>query len=108
MASRRAVFWSPQALADATSIWQYYAESAGISSASKVLREIDRVVAVVEHHPLAGRPRDELEPGLRSIAAKPFSVFYRLVDQRPQVVRVLDTRRNIEGQFIKPPSFDPS
>jgi plasmid stabilization system protein ParE len=106
MANRRGVFWSPQAIADVTSIWDYYAEIAGIGSASRVSREIDRVITVVEHHLQAGRPRDELEPGLRSIAAKPFSIFYRVVDQRAQIVRVLDTRRNIESLFIKPSSGD--
>lgn len=54
---------------------------------------------LIEEHPFAGRGRDELRPGLRSFAATPHVVFYRVVDDTPQVVRVLDGRQDIEEKF---------
>jgi plasmid stabilization system protein ParE len=102
MAGRLTALWSPEALADATSIWDFYADAAGTNTADRLLREIHRAVTIVEGHPMAGRSRDEVEPELRSIAAKPFVVFYRLRDQQPQIVRVLDMRRDIESAFAKP------
>jgi toxin ParE1/3/4 len=64
-----------------------------------MLRDIGRVVALLEDHPLAGRARDEVRPELRSIAVAPHVVFYRVADGRPEVIRVLDGRRDIEEIF---------
>jgi toxin ParE1/3/4 len=65
----------------------------------KVLREIAEVIATIEDHPFAGRARSEVHPGLRSLAATPHVVFYRVVNDRPEIVRVLDGRQDIEERF---------
>jgi plasmid stabilization system protein ParE/SAM-dependent methyltransferase len=72
---------------------------AGRHTAEKVLREIAEVIALIEDHPFAGRARNEVREGLRSFAAKPHVVFYRVVDDTPEVVRVLDGRQDIEEKF---------
>jgi toxin ParE1/3/4 len=41
----------------------------------------------------------EIRAGLRSLAAAPQTVFYRLKDDRPEIVRVLDGRQDIEEIF---------
>jgi toxin ParE1/3/4 len=63
------------------------------------MREIAMVVAAIDEFPLAGRTRDEVRIGLRSLAATPQVVFYRLKDGRPEIVRVLDGRQDIEEIF---------
>ena len=63
------------------------------------MREVARIVAVIDDFPLAGRSRDEIRAGLRSLAASPQIVFYRLKDDRPEIVRVLDGRQDIEEIF---------
>ncbi len=97
--AKRPVLWSPEALADLDQIWDYYAGAAGLDAANNILREIARVVAVITDHPLAGRSRDEIRSGLRSMAANPHVVFYRAVKNRPEIIRVLDGRRDIEEIF---------
>jgi toxin ParE1/3/4 len=97
--ARRAALWSPEALADRDGIWDYYVGVAGRHTAEKVLRGIGDVIALIEDHPLAGRARDEVRPGLRSFAATPHVVFYRVVDDTPQIVRVLDGRQDIDEIF---------
>jgi plasmid stabilization system protein ParE len=67
--SGRAALWSLEALDDRESIWDYYAGVAGRHTAENVLREIAKVIALIEEHPFAGRARDEVRPGLRSFAA---------------------------------------
>jgi toxin ParE1/3/4 len=57
------------------------------------------VVATIEDYPFAGRSRNELRSGFRSLAASPHVVFYRVVDDVPQIVRVLDGRQDIEEIF---------
>ena len=95
---RRAI-WSPEAVHDLDAIWDYYLRVAGQDTAASLVREIGRAVQLIEDHPLAGRRRDELREGLRSIAAAPHVVFYRVADQAPQIVRVLDGRRDIDDIF---------
>jgi len=97
--ARRAALWSLEALDDREKIWEYYVQVAGRNTAEKVLREIAEVIALIEDHPFAGRARNEVRPGLRSLAATPHVVFYRVVNDTPELVRVLDGRQDIEEKF---------
>jgi toxin ParE1/3/4 len=54
---------------------------------------------VIADHPLAGRSRDELRSGIRSVAVRPHIIFYRLVGGVPEIVRVLDGRRDLDEIF---------
>ena len=95
----RAALWSPEALDDRERIWDYYVRVAGRHTAEKLLRDIAEVIALIEDHPFAGRARNEVRPGLRSFAATPHVVFYRVVNDTPEIVRVLDGRQDIEEKF---------
>jgi toxin ParE1/3/4 len=97
--ANRAALWSPEALDDRDRIWAYYVGVAGRHTAEMILREIAKVIALLEDHPFAGRARDEVRPGLRSFAAAPHVVFYRVVNDCPEIIRVLDGRRDIEEKF---------
>lgn len=96
---RSRVIWSPEALDDVDRLWEYYADTAGRMTADKLLREIVGVVATIDDFPLAGRSRDEIRTGLRSLVTSPHVVFYRLNDDRPEIVRVLDGRQDIDDIF---------
>jgi toxin ParE1/3/4 len=102
MAGRRGTaIWSPEAIADVDEIWNYYVRVAGRNTAEKIAREIGEVIATIEDHPFAGRSRNELRPGFRSLAARPHIVFYRVVNEAPEIIRVLDGRRDIEEIFAE-------
>jgi len=98
-ATRRIAVWSPEAIDDRERIWDYYIAIAGSHTAENIVREIGRVVALIEDHPFAGRARDEIRPGLRSFVATPHIVFYRIVNDTPAIVRVVDGRQDIEERF---------
>ena len=100
--SGRAALWSPEALDDREKIWDYYVGVAGGHTAEKILREIGDVIPLIQDRPFAGRARNEVRSGLRSFAATPHVVFYRVVNDRPQIVRVLDGRQDIEAEFVGP------
>jgi toxin ParE1/3/4 len=102
-ALRRAALWSPEALYDLNDIWDHYARVAGPPTADKLLRDIDGVVTTLEDHPFAGRARGEIRSGLHSFATSPHVVFYRVVDDRPEIVRVLDGRRDLDEIFSDDP-----
>ncbi|MBV9562775.1 MAG: type II toxin-antitoxin system RelE/ParE family toxin [Bradyrhizobium sp.] len=93
------VVWSPEALDDINHVWDYYANVAGRTSADKILRDIAKVVAMLRDFPRAGRARDEIRNGLRSLSINTQIVFYRLKDDRPQIVRVLDGRQDLDEVF---------
>jgi toxin ParE1/3/4 len=94
-----AILWSPEALEDIDRLWDYYAHAAGPVTADKILREVAKAVAVINDFPLAGRSRDEIRADLRSLAAAPQTVFYRVKDNRAEIVRVLNGRQDIEEIF---------
>ena len=101
--TRGRLLWSPEAEADLADIWDYYAGVASRRTADSVIRAIGDTVRLVEDHPYGGRARDEVRPGLRSIAASPHVIFYRVTaDEIAQIVRVLDGRRDIEAIFEDP------
>lgn len=47
-----------------------------------------------------GRSRDELAPGLRSVAHKSYIIFFRYVDDTVEIVAVLNGMRDIESLFV--------
>ena len=100
MAGRKGpAIWALEALADIDGIWEHYKRVAGEGIAEKITREIGDVIALIEDHPFAGRSRNELREGLRSMAVRPHVVFYRVVNEVPEIMRVLDGRQDIEELF---------
>ena len=91
--------WSPEALDDIDHLWDYYTHNAGRAAADKIVREIAKVVKTIDDFPFAGRARDEIRAGLRSLTVAPQIIFYRLKNDRPEIVRVLDGRQDIEEIF---------
>jgi toxin ParE1/3/4 len=63
------------------------------------LRGIAAIVATLDDFPWAGPARDDIRAGLRSLTVSPQTVFYRLNNGGPEIVRVLDGRQDIEEIF---------
>ncbi len=99
MAARPPVLWSPEARADLSIIWDYYSGLAGPATADDIVRRIGQVIAILQEHPQAGRARDDVRAGLRSIAATPHVVFYRIRGEVAELVRIFDGRRDLDDIF---------
>ena len=95
--------WSSDARVDLSEIWDYYVAIAGRHTADRMVRRIFAVCNLLEAHPFAGRARDEVWPALRSMAASPYVVFYRVNDDVVEIVRVLDGRRDLDEIFAHEP-----
>jgi toxin ParE1/3/4 len=100
---RRTVVWSPEARADLSDIWDGYAKLAGRRGADKIVREITGSSRLLEDHPFAGRARDEIRPGLRSIPSHPYVIFYRIREDVAEIVRILHGRRDLDEIFANDP-----
>ena len=100
---RQPLSWSPEALSDLAEIWDYYVEIAGRHTADRAVRSIAEACVLLKTHPFAGRARNEVRPGLRSIAASPHVVFYRVNGRAAEIIRVLDGRRDFDEIFSHDP-----
>jgi toxin ParE1/3/4 len=98
--AERAIIWSPEARADLSEIWDYYSAAASRRTADSIIRRIVDATRMLEDHPFAGRSRDEVRDGLRSLAAAPHVIFYHVAaGKTAEIVRVIDGRRDIEAVF---------
>jgi toxin ParE1/3/4 len=95
---RPAAVWSSNALADLSDIWNYYARVAGRLTADKTVRDVGTACrTTLQERPYAGRARNEVRAGVRSIAAGPVVVFYRVGrGETAEILRVLERRRDID------------
>jgi toxin ParE1/3/4 len=93
--------WAPRADQDLLDIWSYYASEASDDIADKVVAQIVTAARRIAALPLSGRPRDDLQSGVRSVLAHPYLVFYRETEDVVQVLRVLHERRNLAAELTK-------
>jgi toxin ParE1/3/4 len=99
MPGAKGVRWSPQADRDLLDIWGYYATVATDAIANRLLHNIYAAADRAAERPRLARPRDELIPGLRSIAIRPYLLFFRMASDDVEIVRVLHERRDLATVF---------
>lgn len=88
----------PQAELDILDIWAYVAADS-VVAADRWLDGLDEKMRLWATQPLMGRARDELAPGLRSLAFGRYVVFYEALADGIDVVRVLHSSRDIDESF---------
>ena len=88
----------PQAETDILEIWDYIAEDSMVEADLWVDR-LDEKFALWATQPMMGRSRDELTPGVRSLAFGRYVVFYEPLPDGIDVVRVLHSSRDIDANF---------
>lgn len=94
------VLQRPLAAADIAEIWDYIAEDS-LEQADAWVDRLDKTLQLLATQPKMGRARDELAPGLRSMAFGRYVIFYEPLDHGIDVVRVLHSARDIDAQFGK-------
>ena len=68
-------------------------DSAG--NAARFVVRLEEHCRLLASQPLAGRARDELSPGLRSLAYGRYVIFYRALEEGVEIVRVLHGARDL-------------
>jgi toxin ParE1/3/4 len=89
--------WSPEARTDLIEILKYYEQVAGPQTAQNIAYEIIDAMLLLETYPLGGRARNEVRQGLRSLPAHLYVLFYKIIDDTVEIVRILDARRDIDS-----------
>lgn len=95
------VRWAPRARRDLLDIWRYFARVASPDIADSILRDIKQAAAGLGETALQWQARNDVMPGLRSVRAHPYTVFFRLTETDVEVVRVLHGRRNFRAILSK-------
>jgi toxin ParE1/3/4 len=86
---------SPEADEDLIEIWGYLAREASVRVADGQLSEIDAAFEMLKSWPYAGRKRDELLAGIRSVPVNPYVIFYRVQPDVVEIFGVLHGRRDV-------------
>ena len=94
------VFIAAEARADLLQIDSYIAER-NPATADSLAEAINKKFENLLHFPFIGRDRSDLGPGLRSIVADHYVIFYMVEVNRLTIVRVLDGRRDIDAEFLR-------
>ena len=88
----------PQAEADILEIWAYIAEDS-IVEADRWVDRLDESLLLWATQPKMGRTRDELSPGIRSLAFGRYVVFFESLLDGIDVVRVLHGSKDLKEEF---------
>jgi len=89
---------SDEAVADLIDLWTYIAEDSP-ERADQFVDQIHEKCATLADTPMMGRERSELLPGMRSFPIGRYLIFYRIVEETLQVVRLLSGYRDLDAQF---------
>jgi toxin ParE1/3/4 len=92
------IFVSEAADTDLLQIYDYLHQR-NPTAAESLMRQIDLKFESLSRFPFIGRPREALRPGLRSILAGNYVIFYEVADDQVTIVRVLHGRRDIDAEF---------
>ena len=88
------IVFRPEAEADLIAIALHIAQH-DPGRARKLVARLRARVGILATHPQAGRPRNELGEGLRSLSERPYVFIYRITDQTPEIVAILHGARDL-------------
>ena len=87
---------SPQTEIDLTSIYNFIADDS-VKAADAWLGRIEATFDMLAQTPFAGRARDDLAVNLRSFPVGRYVIFYTPVSDGVEVVRVMNSRQDIDA-----------
>ena len=89
---------SKEAEKDLEDLWVYLAKRNDIAGDLQVAKLLDRFPMLAQF-PTMGVSRDRLLEGLRSFPVKPYIIFYILIPDGIEVLRIIHQSRDIEDYF---------
>jgi len=89
------VRFTARAREDLLEIWFTIATRNSEAVADRVYDRIGKLCRLLEDHPQLGRARPEIHAEARSIVVERWLALYRITEEGPQIVRVLDGARDL-------------
>ena len=96
----RGIYLSETALLDIAEASGYLDRETGNPEfGDRLVIDLRRVMYLIAANPLMGRPRLDLQEGLRGFPHGHYTIFWRLHDYEVEIVRVLHQRQDVEREF---------
>ena len=92
------LIFSPRAIAELQEIGEYIAKN-NLSAALSVVAKLQKRCQDAADHPAIGHKRNELQPGLRSLAEGDYIIFYRSLDSGIEITKIVHGKRDIQKLF---------
>jgi toxin ParE1/3/4 len=89
---------TPLASSDLIEIWSYVAEDS-VANADAFIDKLYETIQSLAGNPGSGRHREELAPGIQSFPFGRYIIFYRVIPNAIEIVRVLHGARDIDALF---------
>lgn len=89
---------TPLASSDLGEIEEYISQD-NPEAALKLVQEIRSKCEMLGNHPEAGDKRNRLRPGLRGFPVHNYIIFYRIIDDQVEVLRILHGARDVPSLF---------
>jgi toxin ParE1/3/4 len=94
-------FLSQPAIRDIEDIADFIASQQSLQQAEEFLAKLDDKFARMIQFPNLGRPRDEILPGMRSLAVDSYLIFYAVTASDIEILRVVSGYRDINALFAE-------
>ena len=92
---------SKKADVDLDEIWLYTVETWSLAQADRyyslIFDEIDHIC----EHPTSGKSLDHIRKGYRASKVKSHLIFYRLIDETIEIIRILHERMDIDSRLTE-------
>lgn len=89
----------PRASADLKEIWSYTADRWSPDQADRYIRELHRGIETIAYDPRKGRACDHIRRGYRRFNVGAHVLFFRVVRDGIEVIRVLHQQMDFERHF---------
>ena len=89
----------PRARFDLITVYNYIADRGGDVRAERYLRRLNDTIEYLAQQPLMGKPRPEVEEGIRSFACEQHVIFYVPLEDGLDVVRVIHAAMDLESAW---------
>jgi toxin ParE1/3/4 len=83
---------------DLREISEYFAQ-VNVEAGERLLQEFNQKCKQLASFPNIGRQYENLRPDLRGIPLDGYIIFYQIIDNGIEIVRVLSGRRNLKSIF---------
>jgi toxin ParE1/3/4 len=87
---------SPRAQSDLDEIWNYTARQWSIDQAERYIRDLMKAIEAASNNPRSGRTCDEIREGYFKLLVGSHVLFYRALDGKIDIVRILHQRMDFD------------
>ncbi len=90
---------SKNAIADLEEIWLYTADTWSVTQADRYYSLIFDEIRHICKNPATGKSMDHVRKGYRASKVKSHLIFYRVINETVEIIRILHERMDIDNRF---------